>query len=69
MIDGKADAREGMFRQLDVENGTPRQPGVEWKGNNTYDYANAASGAHNTYGAKKDEDQVMLVVAHYKMNQ
>jgi len=62
MIDGKADAREGMFRQQGVANGTPGGPGVEWDADNrrvitTDDPRNF------------DEDQVTVKTAHYKMNQ
>lgn len=64
MIDGKADAQEGMFRQEGVDNGTPNAPGVEWNKFNTMQYA-AALGTEQ----KLDEDQVATVIAHYKMNQ
>ena len=61
MIDGKADAQEGMFRQSTVTGtSTAGGPGVEWVGANT----NAAEA-----GAGLDEAQVMIVTAHYKMNQ
>jgi len=81
MIDGKADAREGMFRQEGITDGTttgsggsagvPGAPGVEWGVNNTEAYATLAAADANgfTSGANKDEDQVQTVVAHYKMNQ
>lgn len=62
MIDGKADAREGMFRQQGVEDGTPGGPGIVWDADNTDEFgANA--------GLNLDEDQVAVVTAHYKMNQ
>ncbi|MBV2234243.1 MAG: type II secretion system GspH family protein [Sterolibacterium sp.] len=67
MIDGKPDAREGMFRMAGIGNGTANAPGVEWAGNNTY--AHGATGAAATNGATQDEDQVMVLTAHYKMNQ
>jgi prepilin-type N-terminal cleavage/methylation domain-containing protein len=66
MIDGKADAQEGMFRQAGVANGTPGAPGVEWAANNTDTQGEAGSKAAVTF---KDENQVKTVVAHYKMNQ
>lgn len=71
MIDGKADAREGMFRQVGVANGTAGTAGVEWAGNNTTAQndlrtGTAVAGADTT---RLDEDQVVTVVAHYKMNQ
>lgn len=62
MIDGKPDAREGMFRQTGVTNGTPGSAGVEWASDNR----DAQTGLA---GANKDEDQVKTVTAHYKMNQ
>ncbi len=69
MIDGKPDAQEGMFRLADVANGTANAPGVEWTGNNNFSYANRATGTATGDGTKLDEDQVMTVVAHFKMNQ
>ncbi|WP_334189541.1 type IV pilin protein [Noviherbaspirillum sp.] len=64
MIDGKADSQEGMFRQQGVANGTPNAPGIEWNTNNT-----VAQGAAANAPTGRDEDQVITVVAHYKMNQ
>ena len=72
MIDGKADAQEGMFRLASVANGTPRGPGVEWAANNTNAAVagpSAGASAPVALTSRKDEDQVMTVVAHYKMNQ
>ncbi len=62
MIDGKADAQEGMFRMAGVANGTANGPGVQWAGDNTF-----AHGAATATAA--DESQVMVLTAHYKMNQ
>ena len=67
MIDGKADAREGLLRQEGVANGTPGQPGVEWAANNTEQYD--MSGTASDTSQNLDEDQVITVVAVYKMNQ
>ena len=72
MIDGKPDAQEGMFRLAGVLNGTPNLPGVEWAANNTN--KQVAGGTGGTAAAvvstsRLDEDQVLTVVAHYKMNQ
>jgi len=67
MIDGKPDAREGLFRQSTVANGTPGAAGVEWAANNTN--AQGAAGSATAASARKDEDQVLTVVAHYKMTQ
>lgn len=67
MIDGKADAQEGRFRQQGVANGTANVAGVEWAANNTF--ADGAAGTANGAGANLDEDQVIRMVAIYKMNQ
>ncbi|MCG6872541.1 MAG: type II secretion system GspH family protein [Gammaproteobacteria bacterium] len=70
MIDGKPDAREGMFRQQGVTNaaaaavggGAPGAPGIEWSSDNRRRFADQDP-------RNFDEDQVHTVVAHYKMNQ
>ena len=70
MIDGKADAREGMFRQQGVANdtaaaiggGTPGSAGIEWNSDNTNQFGSFG-------GENLDEDQVAVVTAQYKMNQ
>lgn len=79
MIDGKADAREGMFRQELIGNtaetfasvgfpktgsNAPGNPGAEWRAFNTDEFDQGALTEQNF-----DEDQVYTVVAHYKMNQ
>ncbi len=69
MIDGKADAQEGMFRQFGVANGTPGAAGVEWAANNTNKQGTTGTSAAGTVATRLDEDQVLTVVAHYKMNQ
>ena len=72
MIDGKADAQEGMFRQQGVLNGVANAPGVQWTGDNTYAQGAAApagAAAAAVPGATLDENQILTVVAHYKMNQ
>ena len=71
MIDGKPDAQEGMFRMAGIANGTAGAPGVEWAGNNTNVQVAARTGASAAVavGSRLDEDQVLTVVAHYKMNQ
>ena len=70
MIDGKPDAREGMFRQASVTNATVGVPGVEWAANNTNGQGvGTPASAAAASGLRKDEDQVVTVVAHYKMNQ
>jgi prepilin-type N-terminal cleavage/methylation domain-containing protein len=65
MIDGKADAREGMFRQQGVTNGAGNVPGLEWQGTNQNDITQVAGAV----ATNLDENQVITVVAHYKMNQ
>jgi len=75
MIDGKADAREGAFRQQNVENVAggldPGLPGVEWNTFNTVNFANKNTDALNDVSVETnlDEDQIAVVTAHYKMNQ
>lgn len=64
MIDGKADAREGLFRQELVDNGTGNAPGVEWNTTNQFKYGETGTAPSNL-----DENQVTTVIAHYKMNQ
>lgn len=64
MIDGKADAQEGMFRQQGVLNGTANAPGVQWTVTNQHKMGDAVGTPSNL-----DENQVATVVAHYKMNQ
>lgn len=67
MIDGKADAREGMFRQEGVTNATNGVPGTEWNTNNTANFSQNDTGT--TTGSNLDEDQITVVTAIYKMNQ
>jgi prepilin-type N-terminal cleavage/methylation domain-containing protein len=74
-IDGKADALEGRFRQQNsAVNTTQRSvgvPGHEWLANNTY----SINGADPTNmlgrgrGESQDEDRVVLVTAHWLMDQ
>lgn len=68
MIDGKADAQEGSFRQQAIANGTAGAPGVEWAANNSQAY-DAGTPDATTTTQNLDEDQVVTVVAIYKMNQ
>ncbi len=69
MVDGKADAREGMFRQEGVVDSTAGVAGIEWAGNNSIVQSAATTGSATTTAANKDEDQVITLVAIYKMNQ
>lgn len=66
MIDGQADAREGVFRQEGVENDSTGTAGIEWVGDNTQNYGTEDN---PTEGRNLDEDQIVIVTAHYKMNQ
>ncbi|MDR0771402.1 MAG: prepilin-type N-terminal cleavage/methylation domain-containing protein [Burkholderiales bacterium] len=68
MIDGKPDAREGVFRQQGVSHDTQNVAGIEWNTNNTVQYG-AGSVLPTSKGRERDEDQVETVVAIYKMNQ
>lgn len=77
MIDGKADAANGAFRQVGITSRPntgpggatdPNAIGAEWGGNNTGSMASAVSQG-DTFGTATDDDQVMTVVASYKMNQ
>lgn len=74
-IDGKPDALEGRFRQQNANvNSTQRSaqaPGHEWLANNTY-AANGADPSTNLgrgRGESLDEDRVVLVTAHWLMDQ
>lgn len=69
MIDGKADASEGMFRQAGLAAASVGAPNQEWKANNTNQFAATGTVAAATAADRRDEDQVITVVAHYKMNQ
>jgi hypothetical protein len=70
MVDGKPDAREGVFRQEGVANGTANAAGVEWGANNTQTHSTANTiNAAATMGDEHDEAQIQTVVAIYKMNQ
>ena len=69
MIDGKPDAQEGRFRQQGVANGTPNAAGAQWSANNTFADTAVATTAAAGLGAQQDEDQVVRMVAIYKMNQ
>ena len=77
MVDGKADAANGAFRQVGITTRpttaaggatTAGAIGAEWGGNNTGSVASAVT-ADDTFGTATDDDQVMTLVASYKMNQ
>jgi prepilin-type N-terminal cleavage/methylation domain-containing protein len=65
MIDGKPDARYGMFRQ----EGTTATTSAEWAANNTNAFGVTPAAAIAENGLRRDEDQVITVTAHYKMPQ
>ncbi|MDG6348489.1 prepilin-type N-terminal cleavage/methylation domain-containing protein [Luteimonas sp. 8-5] len=65
-IDGAPDARNGAFRQMGVAAGTANE-GVPWLGNNTNSFGQ--TGTDDADAAATDADQVVTLVAHYKMNQ
>ncbi|MGA8259954.1 MAG: prepilin-type N-terminal cleavage/methylation domain-containing protein [Arenicellales bacterium] len=72
MIDGKPDAREGMFRQQDSSSNTLGShgiPGNEWGANDTFKQGEESQATAIGVGAARDEDRLVLVTAHYKMNQ
>lgn len=74
-IDGKADALEGRFRQQNSNvNATERSaqvPGHEWLANNTYsaDGVDPTAMSGRGRGESRDEDRVVLVTAHWLMDQ
>ncbi len=83
LVDGKPDAREGRFRiQNNGSNSTGHNanaPGEQWAGNNTISsaittadigaVAGPAGGNAEVNGRTKDEDRVILVTAHWSMDQ
>lgn len=74
LIDGKPDAKEGRFRiqnaALNTAGHTANQPGDLWSGNNTVAQSEgAALGNANTNGRTLDEDRVVLLTAHWAMDQ
>lgn len=74
MIDGKADALEGVFRQYNelltsAVTTTSGEAGIEWLGNNTYSTADAPVSPTDADGDNLDEDEILLVTAVYKMDQ
>jgi type II secretory pathway pseudopilin PulG len=74
-IDGKSDALEGRFRQqnrdVNITQFSAQRPGHEWLGNNTY----AVNGSDPSIflgrgiGENLDENRVVLLTAHWQMDQ
>ncbi len=80
LIDGKPDAREGRFRiqnsTLNVSNHNGNAPGDLWAGNNTIGRGTEAAptagptgGRAELNGRTLDEDRIVLVTAHWSMDQ
>ncbi|MDR2679001.1 MAG: prepilin-type N-terminal cleavage/methylation domain-containing protein [Zoogloeaceae bacterium] len=74
LIDGKADALEGRFRQQDARHNAQEPshqvPGQEWRANNTFAQAESAySSSAEGVGSNRDEDRVALVTAQWIMEQ
>lgn len=71
MIDGKADAREGVFRQWNENandaSGESGAAGGQWLGVNTQSVDDTVT--DNESGDNLDEDRIFLVTAVYKMDQ
>ena len=71
-IDGKADALEGRFRQQNINPNTTQAsvgvPGHEWLANNTYAQGGMEPTARGR-GESRDEDRVVLLTAHWLMDQ
>lgn len=72
MIDGKADSYEGRFRQQNANHNAlerSRQiPGFEWSANNTYTRRDSNASSFGG-GSAGDEDRVVLLTAHWIMDQ
>lgn len=65
MIDGQADECKGSFRREGADcMAQTGQPGAEWNRDNR-----THIGANTNSARGRDEDQVVTVIAHYKMNQ
>lgn len=72
MIDGKPDALEGRFRQQDAATtggATSQQPGAQWAANSTYQVGEQGSATAEGEGDNQDENRVLLVTAHWQMDQ
>jgi prepilin-type N-terminal cleavage/methylation domain-containing protein len=73
LIDGKADALEGRFRQQDsrLNSSEPssQRPGREWSANNTIGISEGAFQSAEATGLNRDEDRIVLLTAHWIMNQ
>ncbi len=72
MVDGKPDALEGRFRQQNdnpnTQQASHQMPGSEWSANNTYSAYDQQSSAFGS-GSNRDEDRLVLLTAHWAMDQ
>ena len=72
MVDGRADAHEGRFRQqnanANVLQPSRQIPGYEWDANNTYSSGDSHPSAYGR-GTSSEQDRVVLVTAHWVMDQ
>lgn len=72
LIDGKPDAIEGRFRQQTTTANTATTnnvAGTQWAGNNTFDSSQTATATPVGTGTNLDENQIVLVTAHWTMDQ
>lgn len=76
MVDGKADALEGRFRAQNSGNNSAelssQRPGHEWAANNTFALGQApgvGTAGGQGAGQNRDEDRVILLTAHWVMDQ
>lgn len=73
LIDGKPDALEGRFRQQNNAqnsgNATSQQAGIEWAANNTFEQGGAGNATATGTGDNQDENRVILLTAHWLMDQ
>ena len=72
-IDGQADAQEGRFRQdrgADAGRTDRTEAGGEWEADNTFAMGESETGntPEGGLGGAQDDDQVITVTAHYKMD-
>ncbi|PTD97627.1 type II secretion system protein [Pseudothauera lacus] len=71
MIDGQADECEGQFRREGAACATSGTPSAQWAFNNTMEagFTGIDPSGNPVNARNRDEDQIVTVVAHYKMNQ
>ena len=71
LIDGKADALEGRFRQQNASSNalqaSSQRPGYEWNTNNTYTVVDINTQAKGQ-GNASNNDRTALVTAHWSMD-